>query len=503
MMQKLADPETLRNMAIQALGKYVSDFTRRLITRSVRVYSRRCGNNFHHYHEPCRRLRVRLLRCVPSNIAREITVVLIRCVNQTYIELIKIADFKNACDKIAPLVLRSVLHPSVKILDGIPRTSHPTLLDFYKIKHCVLIYKSLPLLRDLTELRLGTARRTYDMNLKVGAFRNTLEKFSSLSCWDRDIETLANNCKLLRCLDISGSFHISDRIADYILQFRHLEELNLCEVHSLSEEGLQHILNGFANVQLSRSLHSLKANEISSTSTVDLMKVSAASSADRPSSPESRSQMLKSFGCSYATVQHIHVIAQFSNLTSLALSNILNCILTPLQKLKHLQKFTLIDSRFILAQDLLIAIGSQLKCLNIVDVFGTDLHFISEKCHSLVCLHLCFHKFEDLWLLRRYQVPDTNRLPIFDFPSVVFLELFVCERSTAEYIVTRFPNLKKLFMRYIFDDTFLVWIHSHKNLQHLKEVFWGDGSVIRFTEKCTYITEFYSDGRTSVHKMQI
>jgi hypothetical protein len=412
------------------------------------------------------------------------------------------AAFKNACDKIAPLVLRSVLHPSVKTLDCIPRTSHPTLLDLYKIKDSVLIYKALPLLRDLTDIRLGVARRTYDMNLKLGTFRNTLEKFSSLSCCDKDIQTLANNCKLLRCLDISGSFHISDRIADYILQFKHLEELNLCEVHSLSEEGVQDILNGFADVDLSCSLHSLKANDISSSSTENLMMVSAGSSVDMSRSPASRLQILKSFGCSYATIQHIHVIAQFSNLTSLALSNI-TYILTPLRKLKHLQKFTLIDSRFILAQDLLIAIGSHLKCLNIVDVFGTDLHFISETCQSLVCLHLRFHKVEDLWLLRRHQAPDPNRLPIFDFPSVVFLELFVCERSTAEYIVTRFPNLKKLFMRYIFDDTFLVWTRNNKNLQHLKEVFWGDDSVIHFTEKCAYITEFYSDGRTSIYKMQI
>jgi hypothetical protein len=501
-MQKLAHPETLLNLAIQALGKYVSDFLRRLITLSR--HPRRYDNNFHHHHEPCRRLRLRLLRYVPSSIAREVTALLIQRVNQTYIQLINTADFKSACDKIAPLVLKAVLHPAVKTLDFFRKTSHPTLLDFYKTEDCILIYKALPLLHDLTELKLGVANRTHDVNLKVSTFRNTLQKFSSLNCWDRDIQTLANNCKLLRCLDISGSFHISDRISDYLLQFEHLEELNLCEVHSLSEESLQRILNGFNEVELSHSLHSLKASYASPSTTEDLTKVSAPSSADSSRSSKFRSQTLKSFGCSYAKVQHIRIIAQFSNLTSLALSNILTCILTPLQKLRHLEKFTLIDSRFILAQDLLIAIGGQLKCLNIVDVFGTDIHFISEKCHSLVCLHLVFHKVEDLWLLRRYRAPDQNRPPIFNFPAVVSLELFVCERSIAEYIVTRFPNLKKLCLRYTFDeDTFLVWIRSHKNLQNLKELFWGDYSVIHFTEKCTYMKEFLSDGTTSVHKVHI
>jgi hypothetical protein len=282
-----------------------------------------------------------------------------------------------------------------------------------------------------------------------------------------------------------------------------LEELNLCEVHSLSDEGLQSILDGFAADELSHRLYSLKASDIPPSTTEDLSKASGASAATSSRPPTSRSQMLKTFGCSCAKVQHIRIIAQFSNLTSLSLSNILTCVLTPLQKLKHLKEFTLTDSRFVLAQDLLIAIGSQLKCLNIVDVFGTDLHFISEKCHSLNCLHLVFHTAEDLWLLRRYQTPGPNRLPIFEFPAVDFLELFVCERSTAECIVTRFPHLKKLFMRYIFEDTFLVWIRSHKNLQNLRELIWGEDSVINFNEKCAYIKEFHSDGRISVYEMQI
>jgi hypothetical protein len=444
------------------------------------------------------------MRCVPWDIAREVTTVLSQRVNQTYIELINIPDFKGACDKIAPLVLKAVLHPSVKALDFIRKTSHPIFLHFYKIDDCILVYKTLPLLHNLTELRLGPASRIHDVNLKVGTFRKTLEKFSSLNCLDRDIETLADNCKLLRCLDVSGSFLISDRISDYILKFEHLEELNLCEVYSLSEDGLQRILSGLAEVEPSHSSHSPNANYTSPRTTTDLLKVTAASSADSSRSSKLRSRTLKSFGCSCAMLQHIRVIAQFSNLTSLALSYVLSCTLTPLQKLKHLDKFSLIDSRFILAQELLIAIGGQLKCLNIVDVCGTDLHFISEQCHSLVCLHLIFDKVSDMGLFRRYEALDQNRPCIFDFLAVVSLELFVLELSTAESIVNHFPNLKKLCMRYIVDDdAFLVWIRSHKNLQNLKELFCRENSLIHFTEKCACIKEFHSDGGMSLHKVQI
>jgi hypothetical protein len=173
----------------------------------------------------------------------------------------------------------------------------------------------LPLLQGLKELSLGEAKRSEDMRLEVGGFRDTLEKFSSRICEDSDIATLANNCKQLKCLDISCSTGVSDRIVGDILTFRHLQDLNLCEVRSLSEDALQHLLSSFAKVDV------------------------AEGQADTQRPSVFRSKNFESFGCNNPTDQHFSIISQFSNLTSLALSNAVNCVLTPLRALKHLRNF--------------------------------------------------------------------------------------------------------------------------------------------------------------------
>ncbi|XP_033609014.1 uncharacterized protein LOC111868618 [Cryptotermes secundus] len=179
------------------------------------------------------------------------------------------------------------------------------------------MYTALPLLRDLKEVSLGPANRTDDVPLDVQGFRDTLEKFASRSCRDSDLEELANNCKRLRCLDISDSPDVSDAIVEHILKFEHLEELNLCEVSFLSEEALGRLLEGLCDVQVFRCGDTQKDLENLLGCGKDTAKDTGASSV---SSPSPRSQRLKIFGCADPRKQHIDLIAQFSNLTSISLS---------------------------------------------------------------------------------------------------------------------------------------------------------------------------------------
>jgi hypothetical protein len=477
-------PNSLYDMAVQALARYVRNFTRWTIML--------CNQN---YQQPCRLLQELLIQYLPCDMVTYISAALIRQVAQCYSELKNDTVFRIPCAERAPLVLKSVLHPSVKRLEGLRNTSHPTILDYYKVTNCDLLYKALPLLRGLKEVSLGPADRTYDMPLDVQGFRDTLQRFSSRSCRDSDLETLANNCKHLRSLDISDSSDISDAIVEHILTFEHLEELNLCEVNSLSEEALGRILNGVSDVQLSRSGDTQKHRESLRSFGKDTEKDSEAYSV---SSPATRSQRLKVFGCADPRRQHIDMIAQFSNLTSISLSQV-NYSLAPLRDLKYLIIFKFSNSRFMYASELLIAIGNRLKCLNIVNVFCTDYDFIRANCMSLLCLHLCFKTRSDLILPPDY---CEVRSPLPDFPKVEFLQLYIRELLAARYILFGFKRLRRFNLQIEVPDyrIYLEHILDRGDKIHLGEVFWKN-VVITFHPNMFSIITFHSDGTNTVHNV--
>jgi hypothetical protein len=486
-------------MAVEELGEYVSKVMRRIIV--FPRYMRYLVPRYQNYRETFSHLNEDLQRYVPPDRALEITLVLIRHVCQTYIDVMRNTDFKDSCEEIAPVVLKSVIHPSVKSIDNVRCASHRKLFDYYKIYNCDLLYKTLPLLRDLEALRLGPANRTDDTPLDVRGFRDSLKGFASRSCKDSDIETLASNCRHLRYLDISDSSDISDRIVDHILMFECLEELNLCNVSSLSSEALQLILNGLSEVELSGSGASPQNVDVFPSGSKDFPKDSGVSTVGCPSSASFRSQLLKSFGWTCATKKHIETISQkFPNLTSLSLSNIHRCLLTPLRQLKYLQQFTLIDSSFFLVQELLTAIGSQLKCLKIVDVFGADFDFICQKCPSLICLHISFSLSGDLRLPRNYWKADPRKLPVQVIPSVEFLQLELDDLRAVKYILNHFRNLKKLFMGYnSCDKKFIDGIIQRKYMTHLEEFFWGNNVAVKFHGMIATVRCFQNDGSAYIH----
>jgi hypothetical protein len=108
-----------------------------------------------------------LLKSVPNSRAREVTLVLNGHVNRVYTELMDKRSTKDACEEIAPMILKSVRHESVKKLECIRYSPHRGLLDCYVIRNCDLVYKALPLLQGLVELRAAIANRTEDMRLEV------------------------------------------------------------------------------------------------------------------------------------------------------------------------------------------------------------------------------------------------------------------------------------------------------------------------------------------------
>lgn len=468
-------------------------------------YLRSCVPRYSNYRETCRHLNENLQRYIPPERATEITLLLIYYVCKTYNDLMLDADFEDSCEEIAPLVLKSVILPSMTSIETIQVTSHPNIFDFFKIDYCDLLYRTLPLLRDLEALSLGPANRTDDMILDVQGFRDTLKSFGSRSCRDSDIEILANNCKHLRYLDISGSSDISDSILDHILMFECLEELNLCNVSSLSSNALQLILDGLSEVEFSGNAASPNDIDEHPNGRKDFPKESGVFVGGDASSAGSRSQLLKNFGCDSPTKKHIVSISQnFSNLTSLSLSNIYKCFLTPLRNLKCLRQLTLMNSSFFLVQKLLTEIGTHLKCLKIVDVFHADFDFICEKCPSLICLHLSFGSSTDLRLPRRYWKSDLSKHPVQAIPSLELLQLNLGDHRAVEYILNSFRNLKKLFVGYnSCDKRIIVNIILRKYMIHLEEFFWGNNVAVKFYGMLAAIKHFEKDERASVNCEEI
>jgi hypothetical protein len=383
----------------------------------------------------------------------------------------------------------------------------------------------------------------------VGGFRDTLEKFSSRSCKDSDIATLANNCKQLKCLDISCSTGVSNRIADYILTFEHLEELNLYEVSCLDETSLLYILTAFTEVDISKGIYSQNDDADILSSSEDMFKDTGDSSkipqditpeiipseiipsavipsevthsvesapsditcppsvtpslSDTVCSPVFRSQLLQKFGCSWARKRHIKLISQFSNLTSLILSKVRSCVLTPLKDLKNLRSFGLWYSRFVLVEDLLKAIGTQLDCLSITDVVGTDFDFIRLYCRSVACLHLCFTDARELIMPRNWNIHGTSWHRRTAYPSVVSLQIFLNDLAVVQYLLTHFRNLENLFFSNNFDVIFFESLLQRMYNPHLRTLYWGDEVAVTFHGRIASVKKFYSDGVKGVQNIVV
>ncbi|GFG37358.1 hypothetical protein Cfor_07546, partial [Coptotermes formosanus] len=477
-------PGTLFNMSVEELGVYVSEFMRHLVTD--RRYTRGPDGKYHHYQVPCSRLQAYTTCYVPRDCARDVTMRLIRKVSQCYSDLVNDGRFKSACEEIAPHVLKAVIHPSVKCLDFVINEEHPTPLDYYKAVSGDLVYRTLPLLNNLKVLRIGKMATFADVPLDVEGFKDTLEAFSTHNYLEKDIETLSDKCKHIRYLDLAGTVPFPSNIFNLISRFEYLEEVNLSQLRSLSSDDLKVILYWLNGLIPLYRLFTQNNGDISRQpldppegSEDKLLEVYGRKHAPRDSG------QLKSFGCANVTEEYVDLICMFYNLTSLILCDVRSpCSLLPLTQLKLLQDFTLIRSHFSDAEEFLIAVGGHLICLNLVDVFGTSFTFISQNCRSLKCLHLSFSRSDHLILPTNYRDVDSYSLPLPDFPLVVNLQVYIKQRAALLYILSRFPNLRKLAVTFTAKDfVILEYLMRRSRLTHLEELYWGLDTVINFSER--------------------
>jgi len=359
-------------------------------------------------------------------------------------------------------------------------------MDYHKEVNGDLVYRTLPLLRDLKVLKIGKMATFSGVSLDVEGFRDSLEKFSTSNYLEKDIEELANKCKRIRCLDLGGTIIYPSNICNLISRFEYLEELNLSLLLFLSSDDLEVILYWLFGFLPLYTLTSQKpGGNATLTAASSQMHKEALMEELFRCRPLRDSGQLKSFGCANVRGEHIDLICMFYNLASLALCDVTpSCSLVALRYLNRLKNLTLIRSRFSDVEELLIAVGNQLICLNLVDVFGTNFALISQNCRSLECLHLCFSRSEDLILPANYRDVYSHSLPVPDFPLVVTLQLHITEHHAREYILSRFPNLRKFALLYTGDDlTLLDSIMNRKRLVSLEEFYWGLQTVMVFSDR--------------------
>jgi hypothetical protein len=170
--------------------------------------------------------------------------------------------------------------------------------------------------------------------------------------------------------------------------------------------------------------------------------------------------------------------------------------LTRLVDLKYLSKLTLsYDGDF---EEVLKLIGPQLKCLDISLHFVSSMKWIHDYCPSVRCLHLGVSTSSE---------PASSMMAYFEtnpppkFVSVKSLHLNLRNDDVTGYIVPRFVNIKKLF---IYDDNRPALFESivlRKQLRHLEQFFWGEETVVEFSEDKAIITKVIY-GRFSFFKTQ-
>jgi hypothetical protein len=496
-----AFPDTHFNMSVEAVGVYVRDFMKRLITDPR--HRRGPDGKYHHHQEPCSRLQEYITCYVPPNVASDITQRLMRHVSLCYNELIN-GTFKIACEEIAPHVLQAVIHPPVRCLDVMRNEAHPTLLDYYKDINIDLIYRTLPLLQDLKALRLGKITRIDHFPLEVEGFRNTLEEFVSPRFWYRNITTLARNCKYIKRLDVGGAIIYTSMPFNYISRFKYIEELNISQLYYLPVNELERILLWLGGSIASADERSEEADNFR-TRTGDTSEGSGmySVSGGSPTYTARNPGLLKSFGCLNATYKHINLISKFYNLTSLLLNNSFSSVsLAPLRNLKLLKNITLMGYIFCDIQEFLKSMGNQLICLNLTDILYTDLSFISEYCRSLECLHICF-SFDPLLSTEICQRRVTVLGPMQDFAHVVHLQLYSIEINANQDVLKHFPKLRKLSIVFTGGCLCLESLIRRHMLTRLEELYWGKNIVIHFNGSSAIKTVFSFGEQVTVQHIQM
>jgi hypothetical protein len=95
-----------------------------------------------------------------------------------------------------------------------------------------------------------------------------------------------------------------------------------------------------------------------------------------------------------------------------------------------------------------------------------------------------------------------ERYPLPEFRSIQSLQLILFNQDITDYIVSRFVNIKKLYIFHDGRDSLFESIVQRKQLRHLEQFFWGDKTIVEFSGDRATVTTFDGEG-SKVHSTQM
>ncbi|KAJ9599631.1 hypothetical protein L9F63_026520 [Diploptera punctata] len=417
----------------------------------------------HLVKETCKYLQQMFHSSLPETIAYEMKLRILREFEDNYIKLTELCDSEDDYIEIATDIFIAILDPSVTRIGCVEYTSHPKLLDGFKMRSSDLVYSAIYKLKNVTALRIADAiycNKRHELGECLDQkITENLDEFRNGMSSNREIRTLFEQCKKLRILDVGDSQDIYEESINYIVNMECLEELDI-HYTSIYTIYTGKLLNRFVNT--------------------------------RRSDKEFVSTHLKKFGCDALSQEQICLIGEkFPNLTCLKVMHV-DCDLIPLKGLKHLKHLQVGVSSYQYLEKLLTCIGKQLVCLDVKNTSDVDLQHVASNCSSLICLHLGNNPLFESYFKSRGK--KSRVIPTF--PHVTRLELEFDDQLgvVTQCILSAFHNVKRLFLSHCSNDKIFDFVLQRKCMKHLEIAFFMKFNdiyiALQFYDKYAVVTDF-------------
>jgi hypothetical protein len=310
-------------------------------------------------------------------------------------------------------------------------------------------------LHRLLKLQVLTVRICYGWEETNQVFVRDLALLQNLlsfnmehDCTDEIVRVLGQNCRKLKCLDVTGAVGITDNSVENILKLKHLQQLHLSTT-SMTESGFLQLWNGM--IKVNQELRNKKADP---------------STGHR--SYESKFFCMKKLGCSFVRNSLLRILVEhFPCVTQISLAT-LQCDLSILKGLVHLQELKLIGGNFVTdnVKGLLENKGTALLLLDLLLIQDVDLVFISRCCDQLKVLTLRSCSFQDT-----LPVTSSKNL-VAPLKKLEELTFYVqCSLSYLQFLLLHCINIKIVTVGLIreIDDRFIAYILSVNSMKHLED----------------------------------
>lgn len=244
-MPKRKEVHSLEDLALKAVGSYVTTFGKRLIRQFFLNPSTGVGM----LQKNINWLNTLLISSVPYYLYNRMAAEVLKAIQQliektkkNFNQLQPMMLFVNEMNVVVSLT-ETVINENLK---GMDFTRWPKMMRY-------ILYKRLDKMTGVENLNLGSCLG--DRNIHDKSFLNAIAGMKNLhtlclcfDCTDLIIQILGENCSKLQNLDVTSSRSVTERCVPYLLKLKELKELQLNRT-SMSIPGYAQLLIGLPKLQ--------------------------------------------------------------------------------------------------------------------------------------------------------------------------------------------------------------------------------------------------------------